>query len=118
MLRTAGVLDGGGDDVVPIGVGAKARTVPRIRRLNVGLGATAPKKDDFLDDIFGGRADQRGDAAPGEFQTLFRKLSEMVNTGGVAIHFGQRLSKMIEDLRRDRRGRVMVEVEMMHHISV
>ena len=51
-------------------------------------------------------------------QTLFRGLAEMVNTGSITIHFGQTGPHLVEDRRRNRRSCVVVEVEMLHLISV
>ncbi len=54
------------------------------------------------------------DLPPRHFEPLLRDLPMMMDTGGVAIHFGHRRQEGFENLRRHRCRGVMVEVKAMH----
>ena len=104
------MLDGGGDHVLcwPVRIAHDAE-----QRQVVRLGAAADKHD-FLRLA----ADQRGHLPPRQFQALLGHLPEMMDTGRVAIHFGQTRHHRLEDLRGHRRRRVMVEVKTLHFLLV
>ena len=57
---------------------------------------------------------QRGRLPPRHLQALFGQLAEMVDTGRVAIYFAPARPHRLENLRRYRCGRIMVEVVTLH----
>jgi len=101
-----GVLDGAGDDV-PARGGGGARHAENGEI--VGLGAAAGEHD-----LRRAGVDHRGHLAAGGFQTLFRRLSEMVDAGRVTIHLSEAGHRRFQNFRIDRRGGVVIEVEMLH----
>ena len=70
------------------------------------------------DDLSWVALEPRRQSSPGSFQVTLRRLAIIMNAGGVAVHFSQRLSKEFEDFRRDRSGRVVVKVIMLRQTPV
>ena len=100
------MLDGAGDNVlVRGGRGARHAENGEI----VGLGAAAGE-----DDLRRGGVDERGHLAARGFQALLGGLSEMVDAGRVTIHLSEARHHRLEDLRIDRCGGVVIEVEVLH----
>src|ERR1035437_5264587 len=100
------VLDGAGDDV--LGRGGRGAGEAEDGEI-VGLGAAAGE-----DDLGGTGIDERGHLAARGFQALLGGLSEMVDAGRVTIHLSEARHHRLEDLRIDRCGGVVIEVEVLH----
>ena len=79
----------------------------------VGL-RTAAGEHDFA----GIATDPRGDPPTGAFQPLLGGLPKMVDTGRVAADLDQSCREVFQHLRRNRSGRVVVEVKMLHFLLV
>ena len=63
-------------------------------------------------------ADERGRLPTRHLQALLGHLPEMMDTGRVAIHFGETPDHRLDDFRRDGRCRVMIEVVTLHFLLV
>jgi len=70
------------------------------------------------DDLAGVAAETGGQLAAGGFEALFGGLSEMVDTGRVAIHFVHGFGEGTPHLGRERRRGIMVKVMVLHSLLV
>ena len=77
----------------------------------VRLGATAGE-----DHLGRRRVNQRRDLPARGFQALLRALPEMVDTRRVTIRLTQARHDRVQHFGRERRGGVMVEIEMLLHV--
>ncbi len=100
------VLDGTGDHMLALAGSHR----PQQREV-VSLGPTARE-----DNILRPAMQQRGGLPASHFEALLGHLPEMVNTGRVAVHFAETRRHRLEDVRRHRGCRVVVEVVALHSL--
>ena len=105
----SGVFDGGGDHLPAAGAGGHSGVECGIVAFRSAAG----------EDNFGGvslpvpetGAEQFGHLAAGIFDFGCDAAAEMVNAGRIAIAFTEKRSHRLEHFRRDRRGRVVVQID-------
>ena len=108
-IEHRGVFDGAGNHVLrPARVSHHAENGQVI-----GLRSAAGE-----DNFAGVAANARGELTARVFEALLGGLAEMMDTGRVAADLDQGCREVFQHLRRDRGGRVVVEVKMPHFIPV
>ena len=101
MIDDGGMLDGGGEDVAPAGMGDQGAVQGGV----VAFGA-ATGEDDFP----GVGVEERGDFGAGLLDVLAGLAAEFVNAGRIALVFTQEREHGVHHFRRHAGGGVVVEI--------